>query len=80
MSRQSREITESRAGFLTRLFGCSDKVARQFDSMFEDLGERQQGADSEGPEDDASAASVRAMGDFDSGYDARAQAAARQAM
>ena len=61
---------------------CSDKVARQFDSMFEDLGEKQQGADSDGPEDEhvTSAASVRAMGDFDSGYDARAQAAARQAM
>ena len=50
--------------------------------MFEDLGETHQGADTEGPKDEhvASAASVRAMGDFDSGYDARAQAAARQAM
>ena len=51
--------------------------------MFEGLGDGQHldvdidGASREGSD---SVETVRAMGDFDSGYDARAQAAARQAM
>ena len=61
----------------------SDKVASQFDEMFQGLGDGQASeADSDGASgggDDA-VETVRAMGDFDSGYDARAQAAARQAM
>jgi|EP01043_Picozoa_sp_COSAG02_P059509 hypothetical protein len=51
--------------------------------MFQGLGDGQASeADSDGASgggDDA-VETVRAMGDFDSGYDARAQAAARQAM
>lgn len=61
---------------------CSDKVASQFDSMFEGLGESQavDEGDATSAQGSGGVASVKAMGDFDSGYDARAQAAARQAM
>lgn len=48
--------------------------------MFEGLGDGQAGTDGPIGEGDDAVATVRAMGDFDSGYDAHAQAAARQAM
>ena len=47
----------------------SDKIASEFDAMLDSI-EESDGAD----------ATVKAMGEFDTGYDEVAQAAARQAM